>query len=153
MGTINQSCDQDGKGKFGHLNGKITKPADDDPMLKTWRFKNSLVIAWLINSMDLAIGKTYLFLWTTRDVWEAVWETYPDLEKILPIFLNWKQSYGSQNKASERWQKYLSVKYLLKLEGKKVEGNDGREQSILTWSFCSSIEGKFIYLFWTAMTK
>ena len=35
----------DGKGKFGHLNGKTTKLVDNDPMLKTWRSENSLVIA------------------------------------------------------------------------------------------------------------
>ena len=75
-----------GKRKLGHLNGETTKPADNNPMLKAWRSKNSLVTAWLINSMDPSIGKRYLFLPTARDVWEIVQETYWDLENSASIF-------------------------------------------------------------------
>lgn len=56
----------DGKGKLGHLTGKIIKPIDDDPTLKTWRFENLLMIAWLVNSMEPTIRKAYLFLLTTK---------------------------------------------------------------------------------------
>ena len=52
----------DGKGKIGHLTGKISKPAASDPNLKKWQSENSLVIAWLINSIEPAIGKPQLFL-------------------------------------------------------------------------------------------
>ena len=46
----------DGKGKLGHLTGEVTKPAAGDPSLPTWRSANSMVIAWLINS----IGRSQL---------------------------------------------------------------------------------------------
>ena len=58
----------DDKGKFSHLNRETTKPTDNDPMLRTWRSENSLVTTWLINSMDLSIGKRDLFLPIARDV-------------------------------------------------------------------------------------
>lgn len=51
----------DGKGKLGHLTGKIIKPIDDDPTLKTWRFENLLMIAWLVNSMEPTIRKAYYY--------------------------------------------------------------------------------------------
>ena len=73
----------DGRGKLGHLNGEVSKPVADDPNLKTWRSENSLVIAWLINSMEPAIGKSHLFLPTAKDVWDAIRDMYSDLENSL----------------------------------------------------------------------
>ncbi|CAL5408373.1 unnamed protein product [Camellia sinensis] len=65
---------------------EVSKPAADDPNLKTWRSENSLVIAWLIYSMEPAIGKPHLFLPTAKDVWEAVRDMYSDLENSSQIF-------------------------------------------------------------------
>ncbi|RVW31424.1 hypothetical protein CK203_086764 [Vitis vinifera] len=36
--------------------------------------------------MKLAIGKTYMFLPTAKDVWDAIWETYSDAENASQIF-------------------------------------------------------------------
>ncbi|KAG2716446.1 hypothetical protein I3760_03G126400 [Carya illinoinensis] len=73
------------RGKLSHLN-VVSKLAADDPNLKTWRSENSLVIAWLINSMELAIGKPHLFLPTAKDVWEVVHDMYSNLENSSQIF-------------------------------------------------------------------
>ncbi|XP_024025631.1 uncharacterized protein LOC112092806 [Morus notabilis] len=56
----------DGKGKLGFLTGEAKKPGEKDPKLKTWRSENSMVTAWLINSMDYSIGKPFLFLPTAK---------------------------------------------------------------------------------------
>lgn len=69
----------DGRGKLGHLNGEVSKPATNDPNLKTWRSE-------LINSMEPAIGKPHLFLPTAKDVWEAARDMYSDLENLSQIF-------------------------------------------------------------------
>ena len=61
----------DGKEKLGHLIREITKLAAHDPTIRTWRFKNSIVIVWLVNSMELTIGKMYLFLPMLKEVGEA----------------------------------------------------------------------------------
>ncbi|RDX65237.1 hypothetical protein CR513_56119, partial [Mucuna pruriens] len=66
----------DGKGKFGYLNGDVQAPDSGDLKYRQWRSENSIVTAWLINSMDPVIGKSFMFLRTARDVWEAVKETY-----------------------------------------------------------------------------
>jgi hypothetical protein len=68
------------------LTGEISKPTAGDPNLKKWQSKNSLVIAWLINSIEPTIGKPHLFLPTAKDVWEAVCNPYSDLENSSQIF-------------------------------------------------------------------
>ncbi|KAH9763108.1 protein kinase domain-containing protein [Citrus sinensis] len=45
-----------------------------------------MVIAWLINSMEPGIGKPYLFLPKAKAVWDAVRDTYSDLENSSQIF-------------------------------------------------------------------
>lgn len=76
----------DGKGKFGHLTGDVTQPAQDDPALKSWRSENALILAWLINSMEPTIGKPFMYLPTAKDVWEAVRDTYSDQENSSQLF-------------------------------------------------------------------
>ncbi|KAL2497494.1 Bifunctional aspartokinase/homoserine dehydrogenase 1 [Abeliophyllum distichum] len=77
----------DGKGKLEFLTGEKKKPeAIDATSLQKWKSENSLVIAWLVNSMKPTIEKTYLFLPTAKDVWDAVKETYSDSENSSQIF-------------------------------------------------------------------
>ena len=76
----------DGKGRLGYLTGEVKQPAAGDPTEKNWKSENSLIIAWLINSMEPGIGKPFMFLPTTKEVWEAVRETYSNLENSSQIF-------------------------------------------------------------------
>lgn len=87
----------EGRGKLGYLNGDIAQPAKNDPSLAKWKSENSFIIAWLINSMEPAIGKPYLFLPTAKDVWEAVKECYSDLEDSSQIF-DLRLDFGSPSK-------------------------------------------------------
>lgn len=41
-----------------------------------WSPKNSMVTAWLIQTMMPTISKTCLFLPTTKDIWQAIHRTY-----------------------------------------------------------------------------
>jgi len=66
----------DGKGKLGYLTGETKKPSSTDTSFQKWKLENSMVTAWLVNSMKPSIGKTYMFLPTAEDVWDAVRETY-----------------------------------------------------------------------------
>lgn len=76
----------DGKGKLGYLTGETKKPSSTDASLQKWKSENSMVTAWLVNSMKPSIGKTYMFLPTAKEVWDAVRETYSDLENFSQIF-------------------------------------------------------------------
>lgn len=131
----------DGKGKLGYLTGE-TKMPTDPVLLQRWRLENSLVIVWLVNSMKPSIGKTYLFLPTARDVWEAVKETYFDSENSAQIFeiksRLWQKKQGEREvidyylemtalwqeldlSSKERWKcSDDSVYYRKKLENERV---------------------------------
>ena len=51
-----------------------------------WEAENSIVMAWLVNSMEPKIGRTYLFYKTTQEIWEAVQEIYSDMENTAQSF-------------------------------------------------------------------
>lgn len=66
----------DGRGRLGYLTAEIKTPEEGDKGYKTWRSENSLVTPWLLNSMETSIAK----------LWDAVRETYSDLENSSQIF-------------------------------------------------------------------
>ena len=77
----------DGKGKLGLLTSETWWPPPTDAATsQKWRSENSFITSCLINSMKLAIGKTYMFLPTTKNVWDAIRETYSDAENASQIF-------------------------------------------------------------------
>jgi len=81
-----------GKGKFGYLSGVIsTSPMDttDYQTYQTWEAENSIVMSWLINSMEPKIGQTYLFYKIAKEVCKIVQEIYFDLENIAKYFEIW----------------------------------------------------------------
>ncbi|KZV19589.1 hypothetical protein F511_13475, partial [Dorcoceras hygrometricum] len=86
---------------LGYLTGDTREPERGDPKWSSWKSENSMVMAWLINFMEPSIGRTYLFLPTAKDVWEAVRETYSDLENSSQIFdlktRLWNSKQGEKN--------------------------------------------------------
>lgn len=91
----------DGKGKLGYLNGEVTPPTTNDPKYRQQHSENSMVTVWLINSMDPIIGKTFIYVKTDHDVWEAVRETYLDMENQAQSYeistRMWKMQQGNHN--------------------------------------------------------
>ena len=76
----------EGRGRLGYITGETNKPAHTDPTIKQWKSENSMVMSWLINSMESSVGKPYLFLPTAKAIWEAVKDTYSDLENSSQIY-------------------------------------------------------------------
>ena len=76
----------DGRGKLGYLMGEVHKLVKGDPNFRTWGSKNSLVTAWLLNSMKPFIVKPNMFLPIAQNVWDSVRETYSNLENSSQIF-------------------------------------------------------------------
>ena len=75
-----------GRGKIGYISGEIQRPNLTDPAYGQWELNNSIVMAWLINSMESHISRTYLFLRTAKAIWDAVRENYSDLENASQVF-------------------------------------------------------------------
>ena len=77
----------DGKGKLGFLTGKTRRPPPTDAVAsQKWQSENSFITLCSINSMKPAIGKTYMFLPTAKDVWDAIRETYSNAKSASQIF-------------------------------------------------------------------
>ena len=75
-----------GKGKFGYLSSVISTPSKDTTDYQRWEVENSIIMAWLINSMEPKIGWIYLFYKTAKEVWVVVQEIYFDLENTTQCF-------------------------------------------------------------------
>ena len=63
-----------GKGKISHLMGTWPKPGD--PCFKVWDEKDSMILAWLWNSMTPEISNTCIFWATAKDILDAIQQTY-----------------------------------------------------------------------------
>ncbi|GMJ04700.1 hypothetical protein HRI_004139200 [Hibiscus trionum] len=60
--------------------------ASTDSSYATWELNNSMVMAWLINSMEGHISRTYLFFKTAKETWDAIKENYSDLGNASQVF-------------------------------------------------------------------
>ena len=59
-----------GQGKIAYL--IRPSPKASNPAFATWDVEDSMLMSWLWSSMLLEVSKNYLFLSTTRDIWETV---------------------------------------------------------------------------------
>lgn len=75
-----------GKGKLGYLDGKIPMPKETDPSYPEWEAQNSMVMAWLIHSMEDNIADTYILFPTAKRIWDAVTLAYSDLKNSSQVF-------------------------------------------------------------------
>ncbi|GAV73753.1 LOW QUALITY PROTEIN: UBN2_3 domain-containing protein, partial [Cephalotus follicularis] len=74
-----------GRGKMGYITGKVQQPNVNDQLYENWELNNSIVMAWLINSMESHISRTYLFLRTAKAI-DSVIKNYSDLENASQVF-------------------------------------------------------------------
>ena len=74
-----------GRAKFGYLMDSVKEPAETNPNFQTWTIENAVVMAWLLNSIEPTIAKTYLFL-STVEIWDTVKKTYSDRKNYFQIF-------------------------------------------------------------------
>lgn len=72
-----------GRGKMGYIKGETRKPNLGDPAYAAWELNNSIVMAWLINSMETNISRTYLLFKTAKAIWDLSEKIIRNL-KILP---------------------------------------------------------------------
>ncbi|XP_073123530.1 uncharacterized protein [Henckelia pumila] len=63
-----------GKGKLSHLLG--SGPNKKDPKFAAWDEEDSLIMAWLWNSMMPDISDTCMFLTTAKEIWDSIRQTY-----------------------------------------------------------------------------
>ncbi|RVW83276.1 Retrovirus-related Pol polyprotein from transposon TNT 1-94 [Vitis vinifera] len=90
-----------GKGKDEYLTGEAAMPETTEPGFRKWKIENSMIMSWLINSMNNDIGENFLCLGLQR--------TYgmqpKKLTQVLKIFQNFfrlNQPYMTSAKESSQ---------------------------------------------------
>ena len=78
---------------MGYHDGSIDIPEADDPSYKIWKEQNSMVMSWLINSVDPHNSQAFLFLPSVQDLWDAVTKTNSDLGNTAQLY-KLKESYS-----------------------------------------------------------
>jgi hypothetical protein len=64
------------RNKTGYLIGEAKKTKPEDPMFATWITKIQKVKSWLIDSMSSLLMQRFIHLFTAKEIWEAVLETF-----------------------------------------------------------------------------
>ncbi|KAE9593077.1 putative gag-polypeptide of LTR copia-type [Lupinus albus] len=64
------------KNKLFFIDGSLPKPLVDDPMFTLWDKCNTLVVSWLIQSMDASIAQSVMWMETTMEIWQDLRERY-----------------------------------------------------------------------------
>ena len=71
---------------MGYLTSEKKAPAVDDPNYAIWDAENSMVVTWLVNSMEEDISSNYMCYPTTQELWENANQMYFDLGNQSQIF-------------------------------------------------------------------
>ena len=61
-----------GRGKPGYLNEEKIKPAETGALYTVWDTENSMLMSWLVNSMEEEIAANYLSYSTAKEMWEKL---------------------------------------------------------------------------------
>ena len=64
--------------------GIRSKPGD--PRFKAWDEEDSIIMAWLWNSMTPEISNTCMFLATTKDIWDAIQQMYSKARDVAQVY-------------------------------------------------------------------
>ncbi|RVW64704.1 Retrovirus-related Pol polyprotein from transposon RE1 [Vitis vinifera] len=75
-----------GRGKMGYLTREKKAPAVDDPNYAIWDAENSMVMSWLVNSMEEDISSNYMCYPIAQELWENVNQMYSNLGNQSQIF-------------------------------------------------------------------
>ncbi|KAJ1420634.1 hypothetical protein SESBI_14208 [Sesbania bispinosa] len=75
-----------GRGKLGYLTGERLEPDIIDPQYVVWDAENSMVMTWLVNSMEEDISSNYMCYSATKELSDSVTEMYSDLRNKSQIY-------------------------------------------------------------------
>ncbi|XP_072071933.1 uncharacterized protein [Arachis hypogaea] len=75
-----------GRGKIGYLTGERSQPNITDSQYHVWDTENSMVMTWLVNSMEEDISSNYMYYTTAKELWDSVKEMYSDLGNKSQIY-------------------------------------------------------------------
>lgn len=75
-----------GRGKIGYLTGDTKVPNAKDSSYATWDAENSMVMAWLVNSMDEDITSNYMCCPIANELWDNIHQMNSDLGNQSQVY-------------------------------------------------------------------
>ncbi|RVW55665.1 hypothetical protein CK203_096412 [Vitis vinifera] len=72
-----------GRGKMGYLTREKKAPAVDDPNYAIWDAENSMVMSWLVNSMEEDISSNYMCYPIAQELWENIQQGEDNITKYF----------------------------------------------------------------------
>lgn len=73
-----------GQGKLGYIKGHVTVPSmSDTQTYDRCESENLTVMSRLLNSMQHQISRGFLFLRTTKEVWDSAAQTYSHVKNFV----------------------------------------------------------------------
>jgi len=72
FGQWKRSCEValSAKNKLSFVNGAYEKPGNDSPLLPLWERCNSMVISWLLHSIEKDIAASIIYTPTAAQIWK-----------------------------------------------------------------------------------
>ena len=65
-----------GRNKLGFINGALKKLAEDSSDFQKWIRNDSVVMSWLMNSMEKSMAEDFIFINTSEELWKEVCERF-----------------------------------------------------------------------------
>lgn len=62
--------------KLGFLDGKCKKPDEKDPKYEQWLQVDCMVRSWILNSISKDIVEAFLYVNTTKELWDELRERF-----------------------------------------------------------------------------
>ena len=84
------------KKKFGFIDGTINQPDDDSTELEDWWTVNSMLVSWMLNTIEPTLRSTITYMEIAKDLWEDIKERFsiangPRVQQIKAELANCKQ--------------------------------------------------------------
>lgn len=92
------------KGKLGYLTGATKAPDPTSATFPKWEAENAIVMSWLLHSMKPEISHTFMYLPTSKAIWDSMIQAYSrkgnkarmyDLRQKVSLFRQGDKSLSS----------------------------------------------------------
>lgn len=88
------------RGKWGFIEGIVKKPDDASPEIEDWWTVQSMLITWIMNTIEPSLRSTVLYFDTAKELWDDVRERFsitngPRIQQLKSELAYCKQRGGS----------------------------------------------------------
>uniref|UniRef100_A0A151UEU7 Retrotransposon Copia-like N-terminal domain-containing protein n=1 Tax=Cajanus cajan TaxID=3821 RepID=A0A151UEU7_CAJCA len=82
--------------KFGFVDGTIQKSTENSPDIKDWLTNNSLLVSWIMNTIEPSLRSTILHMEVAQDLWTNIKEHFsvangPRIQQLKAELVECKQ--------------------------------------------------------------